>query len=199
LIQVFEGERSMTKDNNNLGKFELSGIPPAPRGVPQIEVTFELDANGILKVSASDKGTGKAESITITNDKGRLSQEEIDRMVEEAEKFAEEDKQVRERIEAKNGLENYFYSLKNQVNDKEGMGSKISDDDKTAILDAIKETSSWFDSNSATATAEEFEEQKEKLTEVVTPITSKLYGSAGESHPGGMPDYEDEPDKHDEL
>jgi heat shock protein 5 len=133
LIQVFEGERSMTKDNNNLGKFELSGIPPAPRGVPQIEVTFELDANGILKVSASDKGTGKAESITITNDKGRLSQEEIDRMVEEAEKFAEEDKAVRERIEAKNGLENYVYSLKNQVNDKEGMGSKISDDDKTAV------------------------------------------------------------------
>jgi heat shock protein 5 len=133
LIQVFEGERSMTKDNNNLGKFELSGIPPAPRGVPQIEVTFELDANGILKVSASDKGTGKAESITITNDKGRLSQEEIDRMVEEAEKFAEEDKAVRERVEAKNGLENYFYSLKNQVNDKEGMGSKISDEDKTAV------------------------------------------------------------------
>jgi endoplasmic reticulum chaperone BiP len=133
LIQVFEGERSMTKDNNLLGKFELSGIPPAPRGVPQIEVTFELDANGILKVSASDKGTGKAESITITNDKGRLSQDEIDRMVEEAEKFAEEDKQVRERIEAKNGLENYYYSLKNQVNDKDGMGSKISDEDKTTV------------------------------------------------------------------
>jgi endoplasmic reticulum chaperone BiP len=133
LIQVFEGERSLTKDNNLLGKFELSSIPPAPRGVPQIEVTFELDANGILKVSASDKGTGKAESITITNDKGRLSQEEIERMVEEAERFAEEDKAVRERIEARNGLENYAYSLKNQVNDKEGLGGKLSDEDKQEV------------------------------------------------------------------
>jgi heat shock protein 5 len=133
LIQVFEGERSMTKDNNLLGKFELSSIPPAPRGVPQIEVTFELDANGILKVSASDKATGKAESITITNDKGRLSQEEIERMVEEAERFAEEDKAVRERIEARNGLENYAYSLKNQVNDKEGMGGKLGDEDKQEV------------------------------------------------------------------
>jgi endoplasmic reticulum chaperone BiP len=199
LIQVFEGERSLTKDNNNLGRFELSGIPPAPRGVPQIEVTFELDANGILKVSASDKGTGKAESITITNDKGRLSQEEIERMVTEAERFAEEDKAVRERIEARNGLENYAYSLKNQVSDKEGMGGKISDEEKTEILDAVKETQSWLDSNAATATTEEFEEQKEKLTEIVTPITSKMYGSSGD-HAGGMPDYgDDEPDSHDEL
>ena len=133
LIQVFEGERTMTKDNNNLGKFELSGIPPAPRGVPQIEVTFELDANGILKVSAGDKGTGKSESITITNDKGRLSTEEIERMVEEAEKYADEDKAVKERIEARNGLENYAYSLKNQVNDKDGLGGKIDDDDKEAV------------------------------------------------------------------
>jgi endoplasmic reticulum chaperone BiP len=133
LIQVFEGERSLTKDNNLLGKFELSGIPPAPRGVPQIEVTFELDANGILRVSAGDKGTGKSESITITNDKGRLSQEEIERMVEEAERFAEEDKAVRERIEARNGLENFAYSLKNQVNDKDGMGGKLDEDDKTTV------------------------------------------------------------------
>jgi len=118
LIQVFEGERAMTKDNNLLGKFELTGIPPAPRGVPQIEVAFELDANGILKVSAADKGTGKSESITIKNDKGRLSQEEIDRMIEEAERFAEEDKLVKEKIEARNSLENYAFSLKNQVNDK---------------------------------------------------------------------------------
>jgi endoplasmic reticulum chaperone BiP len=200
LIQVFEGERSLTKDNNNLGRFELSGIPPAPRGVPQIEVTFELDANGILKVSAADKGTGKAESITITNDKGRLSQEEIERMVEEAERFAEEDKVVRERIEARNGLENYAYSLKNQVSDKDGMGGKISEEEKKEILDAVKETQSWLDSNSATATTEEFEEQKEKLTEIVTPITSKMYGSSGD-HAGGMPDYgdDDEPGSHDEL
>lgn len=133
LIQVFEGERSMTKDNNILGKFELTNIPPAPRGVPQIEVAFELDANGILKVSAHDKGTGKTESITITNDKGRLTQEEIDRMVEEAEKYAEEDKATRERIEARNSLENYAFSLKNQVNDEEGLGGKIDDEDKETV------------------------------------------------------------------
>ena len=147
LIQVYEGERSMTKDNNLLGKFELTGIPPAPRGVPQIEVSFELDANGILKVSAHDKGTGKAESITITNDKGRLTQEEIDRMVAEAEKYAEEDKATRERIEARNGLENYAFSLKNQVNDEEGMGKKISEEDKETILDAVKEAQDWLEEN----------------------------------------------------
>merc|ERR1712014_329297 len=139
LIQVFEGERSMTKDNNLLGKFELSGIPAAPRGQPQIEVTFELDANGILRVSAGDKGTGKSESITITNDKGRLSAEEIERMVAEAEKYAEEDKATRERIEARNGLENYSFSLKNQVNDEDGLGGKIDEDDKEALLEAVKE------------------------------------------------------------
>ena len=133
LIQVLEGERSMTKDNNNLGKFELTGIPPAPRGVPQIEVSFELDANGILKVSAHDKGTGKQESITINNDKGRLTPEEIERMVAEAEKYAEEDKATRERIEARNGLENYVFSLKNQANDEEGLGGKIDDEDKETV------------------------------------------------------------------
>jgi heat shock protein 5 len=133
LIQVFEGERSLTKDNNQLGKFELTNIPAAPRGVPQIEVTFELDANGILKVSASDKGTGKVESITITNDKGRLSADEIERMVEEAEKYADEDKAVRERIEARNGLENYAYNLKNQVADEKGLGGKIEEDDKESV------------------------------------------------------------------
>ena len=137
LIQVFEGERSMTKDNNLLGKFELTNIPPAPRGVPQIEVAFELDANGILKVSAHDKGTGKTESITITNDKGRLTQEEIDRMVAEAEKYAEEDKATRERIEARNSLENYAFSLKNQVNDEEGLGGKIDDEDKETVSSTI--------------------------------------------------------------
>ncbi|KAK2033897.1 hsp70-like protein [Colletotrichum zoysiae] len=193
LIQVFEGERSLTKDNNQLGKFELTGIPPAPRGVPQIEVSFELDANGILKVSAHDKGTGKQESITITNDKGRLTQEEIDRMVAEAEKYAEEDKATRERIEARNGLENYAFSLKNQVNDDEGLGGKIDDEDKETILEAVKETTDWLEENSATATAEDFEEQKEKLSNVAYPITSKMYQGAGGA--GG----EDEPPSHDEL
>merc|ERR1712139_571859 len=119
LIQVFEGERAMTKDNHQLGKFELSGIPPAPRGVPQIEVTFEIDANGILQVSAEDKGTGKAEKITITAEKGRLSEDEIERMVQEAEQYAEEDRNVKERIDARNGLESYVYNLKNQLEDDE--------------------------------------------------------------------------------
>ena len=123
----------MTKDNNLLGKFELTGIPPAPRGVPQIEVSFELDPNGILKVTAGDKGTGKAESITITNDKGRLSQEEIDRMVAEAAEFAEEDKAMKSKIEARNALENYAFTLKNQVTDSEGLGGKIDEDDKETV------------------------------------------------------------------
>lgn len=197
LIQVFEGERSLTKDNNLLGKFELTGIPPAPRGVPQIEVSFELDANGILKVSAGDKGTGKSESITITNDKGRLSPEEIERMVMEAEQFAEEDKLVREKIEARNSLENYAVSLKNQVNDEDGLGGKIDEEDKETILEAVKETTDWLDENAATAETEDFEEQRQKLSDVAYPITSKLYAGGA----GGMPDYgdDDEPSGHDEL
>ena len=199
LIQVFEGERSMTKDNNLLGKFELTGIPPAPRGVPQIEVSFELDANGILKVSAGDKGTGKYESITITNDKGRLTPEEIDRMIQEAEEFAEEDKAQREKIEGRNALENYAVSLKNQVNDDEGLGGKIDEDDKETLLEAIKEATDWLDENAATAEKEDFEEQREKLSNVAYPITSKLYSGGA----GGMPDYGNEDDEpsysHDEL
>ncbi|KAM0201336.1 hypothetical protein ACHAPA_005369 [Fusarium lateritium] len=196
LIQVFEGERSLTKDNNILGKFELTGIPPAPRGVPQIEVSFELDANGILKVSAHDKGTGKQESITITNDKGRLTPEEIERMVAEAEKYAEEDKATRERIEARNGLENYAFSLKNQVNDEEGLGGKIEDEDKETILDAVKETNEWLEEHGADATAEDFEEQKEKLSNVAYPITSKMYQGAGGA--GGAGGEQDD-NMHDEL
>jgi len=194
LIQVFEGERSMTKDNNQLGKFELTNIPPAPRGVPQIEVTFELDANGILKVSAVDKGTGKSESITITNDKGRLTQEEIDRMVEEAEKYADEDKATRERIEARNKLENYAYNLKNQINDEEGLGGKLEEDDKETLTDAVKETQDWLEENASTASSEDFDEQFEKLSQVAYPITSKLYGQGGA---GG--DEEPEDAGHDEL
>ncbi|KAK5000077.1 78 kDa glucose-regulated protein [Elasticomyces elasticus] len=197
LIQVFEGERSLTKDNNLLGKFELTGIPPAPRGVPQIEVSFTLDANGILTVSAGDKGTGKTESITITNDKGRLSTEEIERMVAEAEKYADEDKATREKIEARNGLENYAFSLKNQVNDEEGLGGKLDEEDKETLIEAVKEAQDWLDENGTTATTEDFDEQKEKLSNVAYPITSKLYGSGGA---GGMPDYgDDEPAGHDEL
>ncbi|KAF0462691.1 heat shock protein 70 [Gigaspora margarita] len=194
LIQVYEGERSMTKDNNLLGKFELTGIPPAPRGVPQIEVTFEIDANGIMKVSAADKGTGKSESITITNDKGRLSKEEIDRMVEEAEQFAEEDRMLRDRIESKNQLENFVYSLKNQVSDDGELGKKLSEEDKTTVKDAIKKTLEWFDEFSNSATKEELDEKREELQAIVNPITTKLYSD------GAPPPRDSDPLKeHDEL
>lgn len=196
-IQVFEGERSMTKDNNLLGKFDLTGIPPAPRGVPQIEVSFNLDANGILKVSAGDKGTGKSESITITNDKGRLSQEEIDRMIAEAQEFAEEDKAASTKITARNGLENYAFSLKNQANDDEGLGGKIDEDDKETLLEAVKEATEWLEENAQTATTEDFEEQKEKLSNVAYPITSKLYEGMGGAPPGEDDDVDVE--GHDEL
>lgn len=172
----------------------LTCCSPAPRGVPQIEVTFELDANGILKVSAIDKGTGKSESITITNDKGRLTPEDIERMVEEAEKYADEDKATRERIEARNKLENYAYNLKNQLNDDEGLGGKIEEDDKETLLEAVKETQDWLEENAASAAGEDFEEQFEKLSQVAYPITSKLYGQGGA---GGDEDAEDA--GHDEL
>lgn len=191
LIQVYEGERAMTKDNNHLGKFELNGIPPAPRGVPQIEVTFEVDANGIMKVSASDRGTGKSESITITNEKGRLSQEDIDRMIKEAEMYAEEDAAVQKKIEARNALENFTYSLKNQVTDKEGLGGKLDDADKKTIQDAIKSAQEWLESEGQTASAEEIDERREELTAAVAPITSKLYGAGA----GG----DEEMPSHDEL
>merc|ERR1712159_479275 len=181
-IQVFEGERGMTKDNHLLGKFDLSGIPPAPRGVPQIDVTFEIDANGILNVKAEDKGTGKAEKITITNDKGRLNQDEIDRMVKEAEQFAEEDKKVKGRVEAKNSLENYLYSMKNTVEDKKKAGDKITEDDKKAILDAVEEGIKWVDGN-VNADEEAFKSKPKEIEGVCNPIMSKLYGAGGA--PGG--------------
>ncbi|KAJ5820501.1 glucose-regulated protein [Penicillium riverlandense] len=183
LIQVFEGERSMTKDNNLLGKFELTGIPPAPRGVPQIEVSFDLDANGILKVSASDKATGKEESIRIAKDKGRLTQEEIERIVMEAEEFAEEDKSIKAKIEARNRLEKYKFSLKNQVNDEKGLGGQIDEDDKHAIA-------STEDFEAENFEAENFEEHKEQLPSVAYPIISKPCDSALE---------DDEPLGHHEL
>jgi heat shock protein 5 len=200
LIQVFEGERAMTKDCHLLGKFELSGIPPAPRGVPQIEVTFEIDANGILHVSAEDKGTGKNEKITITNDKGRLSQEEIARMVNEAEEFAEEDKKVRDKIEGRNQLENYIYSIKNTLNDKEkGVSDKISAEDKKAIEKAIEEANDWLDENQD-AEKEDFAERLKELQSVCNPIISKLYQGGGAGGPqGGYGGDDEDLDAHDEL
>jgi len=194
-IQVFEGERAMTKDNHLLGKFELTQIPPAARGVPQIEVSFEVDANGILQVSASDKGTGKSEKITITNDKGRLSQEEIERMVQEAEEFAEEDAALKKKIDARNSLESTAYSLKSQVEDEEKLGSKLEEDDKTAILDAVKDALEVVESDDADADA--LEEALKTLQGVSNPIISKVYGDQGMGGEGG--EEEEAEDEHDEL
>jgi len=177
-IQVFEGERPMTKDNHLLGKFDLTGIPPAPRGVPQIEVTFEVDVNGILRVSAEDKGTGNKNNIVINNNQNRLSPEEIERMIKDAEKFADEDKKLKEKVEAKNELESYVYSLKNQLNDKEKLGGKLGEDDKKTVLDAVEEKIKWLESN-ANAESDEFKEQKKALEEIVHPIISKFYQNAG--------------------
>ncbi|MEQ2280430.1 hypothetical protein AMECASPLE_019727 [Ameca splendens] len=188
LIQVYEGERAMTKDNNLLGKFELTGIPPAPRGVPQIEVTFDIDANGIMNVSAVDKSTGKENKITITNDKGRLSKEDIERMVQEAEKYKAEDDVQRDKVSAKNGLESYAFNMKSTVED-EKLAGKISDDDKQKILDKCNEVISWLDKNQ-TAEKDEYEHQQKELEKVCNPIITKLYQSAGgmpEGMPGGFP------------
>ena len=176
LIQVFEGERSRTKDNNLLGKFELTGIPPAPRGVPQIEVTFDIDANGILNVSASDKSTGKSNKITITNDKGRLSKEDIERMVEEAEKYKNEDEKTRQRIEAKNSLENYAYNIRTTIRD-EKTKNKISDTDRDIIENKVKEVISFIEI-SEKAEKEEFEEKEKELKSIADPIIAKLYQSS---------------------
>ena len=184
LIQVYEGERAMTKDNNLLGKFELSGIPPAPRGVPQIQVTFDIDRNGILNVSASDKSTGKENKITITNDKGRLSAEEIERMVKEAEEFKAQDDKQRDRIAAKNSLESYAFNMKSTMEDDK-IKDKVSEDERTQVVDKCKEVIAWLDKNQ-TAEKEEFEHQQKELEKICTPIVTKLY-AAGGGPPGGMP------------
>jgi len=189
LIQVYEGERAMTKDNNLLGKFELTGIPPAPRGVPQIEVTFDVDANGILNVNAEDKSTGKANKITITNDKGRLSKEDIERMVNEAEKYAEEDEIAKGKIGAKNSFESYIFNVKNTLDD-EKLKDKISADDRATIEKKTSELLAWLDANQL-GEKEEYEDRQKELESVVKPIFTKLYGGAGGEMPegfeGGMP------------
>jgi len=185
LIQVYEGERAMTRDNNLLGKFELTGIPPAPRGVPQIDVTFDIDANGILNVSAVDKSTGKQNKITITNDKGRLSKEEIERMVNEAEKYREEDDKQRTCIQAKNNLESYCFQMKTTL-EEEKIKEKVSDEDKEKIEKKCKEVLEWLDQNQL-AEKEEFEQQQKDLESVCMPIITKLYQEAGGPGAGGMP------------
>jgi heat shock protein 1/8 len=186
LIQVYEGERQRTKDNNLMGKFELTGIPPAPRGVPQIEVTFDLDANGIMNVSAVEKGTGKSNKIVITNDKGRLSKEEIERMLADAEKYKEEDEAEGARIGAKNGLESYAYSLRNTLSDPK-VDEKIEAGDKETLKTEIDKCVEWLDDNQQ-ATKEEYEERQKELEGVANPIMMKFYGNGeGGGMPGGMP------------
>jgi L1 cell adhesion molecule like protein len=176
-IQVYEGERAMTKDNNLLGRFDLNGIPPAPRGVPQVEVTFDIDSNGILNVSAEDKNTGKSNTITITNDKGRLNKEEIDRMVSEAEKYKEADDQQREKVTAKNQLENYIFSVRMAINDA---GDKISQDEKDKVLNKCDETLKWLEANTL-AEKDEYNFHMKSLQEVASPVMSKLHGGGAQS------------------
>merc|ERR1712032_197575 len=197
-IQVFEGERPMTKDNHLLGKFELGGIPPAPRGQPQIEVTFEIDSNGILNVGAEDKGTGKSEKITITNDKGRLTEEQIEKMIKDAEQFADEDRKVRERVDAKNAFDGYLHSMRSAAEgsgENKGLSEKLDDDEKEQIMEAIKDGQSWMDSNPE-AEAEEIKEKHKEVEGICAPIVSKYYQGGGG---GGGGDDEDEDEAHDEL
>merc|ERR1711876_25442 len=185
-IQVFEGERPMTKDNHLLGKFELGGIPPAPRGQPQIEVTFEIDSNGILNVGAEDKGTGKSEKITITNDKGRLSEEQIEKMIKEA-------------VDAKNAFDGYLHSMRSATEgsgDNKGLSEKLDSEEKEQIMDALKDGQSWLDSNPE-ADAEEIKEKHKEVEGICAPIVSKYYGAGGGGGGGG--DEEDEDEAHDEL
>lgn len=188
-IQIFEGERALTKDNHKLGTFELSGIPPAPRGVPQIEVTFDLDANGILNVSAEDKSTGNKQKITITNDTGRLTKDQIERMVADAERFKEEDKKQAERVGAKNKLEQYAYGLKNTVSD-EKTKDKITEADKATLEGEIQKITKWVETNE-NASTEEFEAKQKEIEAVAQPIMMKIYQGAGGpgGMPGGMPDF----------
>jgi heat shock protein 5 len=198
LIQVYEGERKMTKDNNKLGEFHLDGIAPAPRGVPQVEVTFDLDANGVMNVSAKDKATSTESNITITNDKGRLTEEQIEKMIQEAEQFADEDKKVKERVDAKNAFDGYLHAMRGAAEgsgDNKGLSEKLDEDEKEQILDAIKDGQSWLDSNPE-ADAEEVKEKHKEVEGICAPIVSKYYGGGGG---GGGYDDEDEDEAHDEL
>ena len=186
VIDVYEGERTMTRDNHPLGKFELSGIPPAPRGVPQIEVTFQVDANGILQVGATDKGTGKSEQITITSDSGRLSEADIQRMINEAKEFEEEDRVLRDKINSKNGLESYLYNLKNTLeeNNMDNMPQK----GKKELEDLLDEKLDWLDEN-PDASKEEYDSHKEEVEKIAAPLMRLFYNSGGGA---GADDEDDE-------
>ena len=177
-IAVFEGERTQVKDNHQLGKFDLSGIPPAQRGVPQIEVTFEIDENSILTVSGVEKGTGKQENISITNDKGRLTKEEIEQMIEDAEKFADEDKAIKEKIDAKHAFQNYIFQMRNTIEDKDKLADKLEEDDKSTITDALIEAEDWLNSNDD-ADKDSFDEQMKELQRICDPIIAQIYQAQG--------------------
>ena len=183
LIQVYEGERQLTKDNNLLGKFNLEGIPPAKRGVPQIEVTFDVDTNGIMNVSAVEKSIGKCEKITITNNKGRLSKEDIEKMVKDAEKYRAEDELIKKKIDAKNNLENYTYSVRNSLND-DNLKSKFKDDERNQLLRQVEETTKWIDSH-PNVEAQEYESMQKKLEDMFNPVMAKIYQQGGAQ--GGAP------------
>jgi len=198
LIQVFQGERSMTEHNILLGKFELTGIPPAPRGVPQVEVTFEIDANGILNVGALDKTSGASESITITADKGRPSQEEIDQMMRDAEEFAEEDARMAETVQAKNQLESAAYNLKNQLDDEEKLGGRLSDEDKETLFEAANDVIDWLDDN-PDADRDDYKEKQQEFDDIAQPILKDFYqqnpgaggGAGGDEDDDYYTDHED--------
>ena len=185
-IQVFEGERTMTKDNHQLGKFDLTGIPPAPRGTPQIEVTFDVDANGILNVSAVEKGSGKQEKITITNDKGRLSKEEIERMVNDAEKYKNEDEAQKEKVTAKNGLESYIFNLKTTL-DQDEVKNKLGAEELSQAKSKLDEALSWLDRNQL-GEKEEYTEKQKELEAELKVLMEKLYSAGGQDQAGDQQD-----------
>lgn len=188
LIQIFEGERTRTCDNNLMGKFDLSGFPPAPRGVPQIEVTFEVDANGIMNVKACEKTSGRENQITIKNDKGRLTAADIERMTKEAEENAENDKKIREMIEAKNSLESYVYNIKNTLINDPNMSGKLSDTDKQTVTNAIQDVIEWVEKNQM-AEKDEYEEKRKEFEQVVMPIVQQMYQS-GAGDGAGQPPFD---------
>ena len=201
-IQVFEGERGMTKANRLLGQFELSGIPPAPRGVPQVEVSFDVDANGILSIGAHDKGTGKEESLTITSEKGRLSDDEIEAMVREAEEFAEEDAKEKAKIQARNELEAYLYNLKNSINDT--LKDKLSEDESSTLNTAVNDGLDWLEEHPA-AEKDEYDDKQKEIEQVANPILKRAYESGASAGAGGnndgdfMGDDVDEEPNYDEM
>merc|ERR1712056_159513 len=200
-IRIFEGERPMSKDNHLLGEFNLGGIAPAPKGQPQIEVTFEIDSNGILNVGAEDKASGKSEKITITNDKGRLTEEQIEKMIKEAEQFADEDKKVKERVDAKNAFDGYIHSMRSAVEgsgENKGLSEKMDSEEKEKIMDALKDGQSWLDSNPE-ADAEEVKEKHKEVEGICAPIVSKYYGAGGGGAGAAGGGDEDEEEAHDEL